>query len=123
MRVGLAAIVVTIVNSSKDAQGCLAAYTASVSFLAVYAIIQEFSFAIFGTPITAPTTFGLFAGASEQTERRWGRDGGSEYGKREFLDDGIHGQKGYGRRICCKTSLRILTDRKSTRLNSSHLGI
>jgi hypothetical protein len=64
MRVGLAAIVVTIVNSSKDAQGCLAAYTASVSFLAVYAIIQEFSFAIFGTPITAPTTFGLFAGAS-----------------------------------------------------------
>jgi hypothetical protein len=64
LRVGLVAMVVTVVDSSKDAQRCLAAYTMSVTILAMYAIIQEFSFAVFGNPITATNQFGLFAGAS-----------------------------------------------------------
>ena len=64
LRIGLVAIVVTVVNSGKDAQRCLSAYTTSVSVLAAYAIIQELSFALFGTPITAIQQYGLFAGAS-----------------------------------------------------------
>jgi hypothetical protein len=64
LRIGLLAIVVTVVNSGKDAQRCLAAYTTSVSVLAAYAIIQELAFALFGTPITAIKQYGLFDGAS-----------------------------------------------------------
>jgi hypothetical protein len=64
LRIGLVAIVVTVVNSGKDAQRCLSAYTTSVSVLAAYAIIQELSFALFGTPITAIKQYGLFDGAS-----------------------------------------------------------
>ena len=64
LRIGLVAIVVTVVNSGKDAQRCLAAYTTSVSVLAAYAIIQEMSFALFGSPITAIKQYGLFDGAS-----------------------------------------------------------
>jgi len=64
LRVGLAMIVATVVNSSKDARRCLAAYTMSVTILAMYAIIQELSFALFGDPITAIKKFGLFDAAS-----------------------------------------------------------